>query len=153
MKQRCLKGKGATRSEVSGQIILSGSVDAPKGAAGDVCNYGNFWAGHMAIKKEASKYIPYQAAWRISQVLLCQKEASMTKPQCSEGFKEATKMVHQAHCGHRVYRRTRPSFVYKTCKTLAVDARRWGFSWRSCGEMHGLLGDERPQALCGIKFV
>jgi len=51
----------------------------------------------MAIKKEASKYIACQAAWRISKGLPCHKEASMAKTWCSETLKEATKIVYQAH--------------------------------------------------------
>lgn len=50
---------------------------------------------NMATDVETSKFITYQAAWRLSQGLPCQQEAAMAKAWVSEAFKRVTLLGHQ----------------------------------------------------------
>ncbi len=49
----------------------------------------------MAIDLECSKFITYQAAWRLSHHLPSRKEAAMAKLWCNGALKKMTVMAHQ----------------------------------------------------------
>ena len=50
---------------------------------------------NMATDVETSKFITYQAAWRLSAGLPCDQEAAMAKAWVSEAFKRVTLLGHQ----------------------------------------------------------
>jgi alkylation response protein AidB-like acyl-CoA dehydrogenase len=51
----------------------------------------------MAIDLECSKFITYQAAWRLSNHLPSKKEVAMAKLWCSGALKKMTVTAHQIH--------------------------------------------------------
>ncbi len=50
---------------------------------------------NMATDVETSKFITYQAAWRISEELPCNREVAMAKAWVSDAFKRVTLLGHQ----------------------------------------------------------
>lgn len=50
---------------------------------------------NMATDVETSKFITYQAAWRLSEGLPCDQEAAMAKAWVSEAFERVTLLGHQ----------------------------------------------------------
>lgn len=55
------------------------------------------YCADMAILLECSKFVTYQAAWRITENLPTRKEVAMAKAWSSDAFKKITKMAHQIH--------------------------------------------------------
>lgn len=57
------------------------------------------YCADMAIELECSRFITYQAAWRISNGLPSKKEVAMAKAWSSDALKKITTMAHQIHGG------------------------------------------------------
>lgn len=57
------------------------------------------YCADMAIGLECSKFMTYQAAWKISQGLPSRKEVAMAKAWSSDALKKITTMAHQIHGG------------------------------------------------------
>jgi alkylation response protein AidB-like acyl-CoA dehydrogenase len=55
------------------------------------------YCADMAIDLECSKWITYQAAWRLSNGLPSRKEVAMAKAWSSGAFKKMTVIAHQIH--------------------------------------------------------
>ena len=55
------------------------------------------YCADMAIELECSRFITYQAAWRISNGLPSRKEVAMAKAWSSDALKKITTMAHQIH--------------------------------------------------------
>ncbi|MGA2464512.1 MAG: acyl-CoA dehydrogenase family protein [Thermodesulfobacteriota bacterium] len=53
----------------------------------------------MAIGLECSKFMTYQAAWKVSQGLPSRKEVAMAKAWSSDALKKIATMAHQIHGG------------------------------------------------------
>jgi len=52
---------------------------------------------NMVADVEGSKYITYEAAWRLSEGLPCAQEIAMTKTWVSEAYRRVVALSHQVH--------------------------------------------------------
>jgi alkylation response protein AidB-like acyl-CoA dehydrogenase len=57
------------------------------------------YCADMAIALECSRFMTYQAAWKISQGLPSRKEVAMAKAWSSDALKKIATMAHQIHGG------------------------------------------------------
>ena len=54
---------------------------------------------NMATDVDGSRFITYQAAWRLSEGLECDREVSMAKAWVSEACRRVAALGHQVHGG------------------------------------------------------
>ncbi|MBI4233738.1 MAG: acyl-CoA/acyl-ACP dehydrogenase [Chloroflexi bacterium] len=52
---------------------------------------------NMAVDVEGSRYIAYQAAWRVSEGLDATREVAMAKAWCSDAYRRVCALGHQSH--------------------------------------------------------
>jgi alkylation response protein AidB-like acyl-CoA dehydrogenase len=74
----------------------------------------------MAIDVEASKFIAYQAAWRLSNNLPCKTEVSMAKAWCGDAYCRVTALAIQAHGAIGFTEEYDLHFFYKQAKSLQL---------------------------------
>jgi len=74
----------------------------------------------MAIDVEASKYITYQAAWKISKNMPSQREASSAKAWAGDAYQRVTALAHQLHGAMGFTDECNLHFYYKHAKTLQL---------------------------------
>ena len=52
---------------------------------------------NMATDVESSRYITYQAAWRLSEGLPAEREVAMAKAWVSDAYRRVCALAHQSH--------------------------------------------------------
>jgi alkylation response protein AidB-like acyl-CoA dehydrogenase len=82
------------------------------------------YCADMAIELECSRFIIYQAAWKVSKGLSSKKEVAMAKAWSSDAFKRMTKIAHQIH-GAIGFTKEQDLYLYfryaKTCEVTFGD--------------------------------
>ncbi|MGD2126372.1 MAG: acyl-CoA dehydrogenase [Desulfobacteraceae bacterium] len=69
---------------------------------------------------ETSTFMAYQAAWRISEGLPCEKEASMSKAWVSDSYRRLVKTAHQVMGGTGFMEETDLQLYFKHAKTAEL---------------------------------
>ena len=52
---------------------------------------------NMATEVECSRFVAYQAAWRVAEGLPCAREVSMAKAWVSDAYRRVCTLAHQSH--------------------------------------------------------
>ena len=74
----------------------------------------------MAIDIEASKYITYKAAWKLSENLPCRKDVSMAKAWTGDAFQRVSVCAHQLHGAMGFTEESDLHFYYKQAKSMQL---------------------------------
>ena len=74
----------------------------------------------MAIDVETSRYITYQAVWRLSENLSCRREASIAKSWTGDAYQRVTAQAHQLHGAMGFTDECNLHFYYKHAKALQL---------------------------------
>ncbi|MBW2096385.1 MAG: acyl-CoA/acyl-ACP dehydrogenase [Deltaproteobacteria bacterium] len=88
----------------------------PIGSFQTIQNY----CSDIAIDVETSKYIAYQAAWKVSNNLPCGADVSIAKAWCGDAFQRATAIALQVHGAMGFTEEYDLHFFYKQAKSLQL---------------------------------
>jgi alkylation response protein AidB-like acyl-CoA dehydrogenase len=78
------------------------------------------YLSEMAVDVETSKFIAYQAAWRVNENLSCRKEVSMAKAWSGAAYQRVTALALQAHGAMGFTEEYDLHFYYKQAKSLQL---------------------------------
>jgi len=78
------------------------------------------YLAEMAVDIETSKFMAYQAAWKVSENLSCKKDVSMAKAWCGEAYQRVTALALQAHGAMGFTEEYDLHFYYKQAKSLQL---------------------------------
>ena len=88
----------------------------PIGSFQTIQNY----CADMAIDVETSKFISYQAAWKVSHNLSCKAEVSMAKAWCGDAYRRVTALALQTHGAMGFTEEYDLHYFYKQAKSLQL---------------------------------
>jgi len=132
----------ATCAEMVGgmQQVLEMTVDYAKSRA----QFGNPIGGFQAVQHhcvnmltdvEASRYITYEAAWKISEGLQARMEVAIAKAWVSEAYQRVTALGHQVHGGIGFCEDHDMSLYFKRAKAAEV-------AFGDANFYRGVIGDQ-----------
>jgi len=78
------------------------------------------YCAEMAVDVETSKFITYQAAWKASENIPCQKDVSMAKAWSGEAYQRVTALALQVHGAMGFTEEYDLHFYYKQAKSLQL---------------------------------
>jgi len=78
------------------------------------------YLAEMAVDVETSKFIAYQAAWKVSKNLPCRKDVSMAKAWSGEAYQRVTALALQVHGAMGFTEEYDLHFYYKQAKSLQL---------------------------------
>jgi alkylation response protein AidB-like acyl-CoA dehydrogenase len=74
----------------------------------------------MAIDVETSKFITYQAAWKLSEGIPCMKEVAMAKAYAGDAYQRVTANAMQVHGAIGFTEEYNLHYYYKQAKSLQL---------------------------------